>query len=211
MKRFWKWLQSGLGSLMVDSCWQDIACDYHEHTLIGARKEAHLWNDIDILTYALTERVMSKNSCHFNKKISFGSLPEDIENSPAPSWESVTHMILIHLGRKQMYPRAKRSHTVTSLVQHMFSDKRVLVNMLNIKHLSLLLCFILPYKPVLQYRIITLPCDNQANIYLMLTETAKPEKVNTTFVPASFTNFENCFSRKAIALLSFLTAVCPQV
>lgn len=123
MKRLWKWLRSGLGSLMVDSCWQDTACDYHEHTLIGARKEAHHWNDIDISTYALTEHVMSKNSCHSNKKISFGYLPEDIQKSPALSWESVTHMILIHFGKKQLYPHAKCLHTVTLLVQQMFSDK----------------------------------------------------------------------------------------
>lgn len=148
MKRLWKWLQSGLGSLMVDSCWQDTACDYHEHTLIGARKEAHHWKDKDISTYALTEHVMSKNSCHFNKKISFGYLPEDIQNSPVLSWESVTHMILIYFGKKQLYPHTKCLHTVTLLVQQMFSDKTGwwICWILNISRFQ---CFVFLYKCVI--------------------------------------------------------------
>jgi len=51
-----------------------------------------------------------------------------------------------------------------SLVQQMFSDKTVVVNMLNIKHLSLLYCFIFLYKCVLYHMIIILLCSNQSNI-----------------------------------------------
>lgn len=140
MKRLWKWLQSGLGSLMVDGCWQDIACDYHEHTLIGARKEAHHRNGGDISTYVLRKHLMSKNFCHFNKNLPLGYLPEDVQKALVLSWESVTHLrILIHLGKEGIVPSCSVFAHSPFPVQQIFSDKTVVVNMLHIKHLLLLM------------------------------------------------------------------------